>query len=65
MKLVLLAAVILLAGCGYDGSIRYPCQEVENWKEQMCQSPYCDVTGTCPRDLLPDLFDKETHGKEE
>ena len=62
-KLLLITLGFLLVGCGYDGSIRYPCQKVENWANQDCQSPYCDVTGTCPKDLLPELFDKGNNVK--
>ena len=28
-----------LSGCGYDGWIRYPCQEFENWKKPECNPP--------------------------
>jgi hypothetical protein len=62
MKLILVLS-LLLAGCAYDGSIRYPCQIPDNWSSKDCQSPYCDVTGTCPKDLVPHLF-KESDEKE-
>jgi hypothetical protein len=63
MKLILLVLALLLTGCGYDGTIRYSCQEPDNWSSKECQSPYCDVTGTCPRDLVPHLFESEDDGK--
>jgi predicted small lipoprotein YifL len=43
-----------LAGCGYDGWVRYPCQEHENWENKECQKPQCKVTGTCTEDLIGD-----------
>jgi hypothetical protein len=47
-----------LAGCGYDGWVRYPCQEFENWKNPECQKPQCQVTGTCTEDVIGDGFKK-------
>jgi hypothetical protein len=52
----LIGAVILsllLSGCGYQGWVRYECQEYENWANAECQPPACEVVGTCTRDLLP------------
>ena len=45
-----------LAGCGYDGWVRYPCQLHENWENKECQKPQCKVTGTCTEDLIGDGF---------
>jgi len=44
--------VTLLTGCGYDGWVRYECQEYENWNKQECKPPQCEVTGTCTKDLI-------------
>jgi len=57
--LALLLIVPLLSSCGYQGWVRYPCQEVANWENQECKHPDCDVTGTCPEDLLPEVFENE------
>lgn len=42
-----------VSGCGYDGTVRYPCQEFENWETPECTPPQCEVTGVCTKDLLP------------
>jgi predicted small lipoprotein YifL len=47
-----------LAGCGYDGWVRYPCQEHANWENPECQKPQCKVTGTCTEDVIGDGFEK-------
>lgn len=43
---------LILAGCGYDGSYRYPCQDPENWGSKDCVPPACLVDGACTEDLL-------------
>jgi hypothetical protein len=43
---------LLLSGCGYQGWVRYECQEYENWKKPQCVKPQCEVTGTCTTDLI-------------
>ncbi len=45
--------LFLLAGCGYDGVMRYPCQSFENWEKPECNPPQCESTGVCTKDLLP------------
>jgi hypothetical protein len=45
---------LLLSGCGYQGWIRYECQEYENWSNPDCQPPRCEVVGTCTKDLIPE-----------
>lgn len=47
-------APVALSGCGYDGWIRYSCQDPTNWETPECQKPQCVVTGTCPEYLLPE-----------
>ena len=49
----------LLSGCGYQGWVRYPCQEFENWQKPECQPPQCEAIGQCTKDLLPEV---ETNG---
>jgi hypothetical protein len=50
---------ITLSGCSYQGWVRYPCQEFENWENPECNPPQCEVTGTCSTDLLPEVFDEK------
>lgn len=48
-----IAAALILGGCGYDGSIRYPCQEFQNWETAACQKGgACEADSTCTRDLV-------------
>jgi len=51
---VLFAGLFLLVitGCGYDGSYRYPCQDPTNWEKAECNPPVCEASGTCTKDLL-------------
>jgi predicted small lipoprotein YifL len=49
---------ITLSGCGYQGWVRYPCQEFENWKKPECNPPQCIPTGTCTKDILPGVLDE-------
>jgi hypothetical protein len=44
-----------LSGCGYQGWVRYPCQEFENWEKAKCQPPQCEAIGQCTKDLLPEV----------
>jgi hypothetical protein len=45
---------ISLSGCSvYQGWVRYPCQEYENWDKPECNKPQCVSTGTCTEDLVP------------
>jgi hypothetical protein len=46
---------LLLSGCGYQGWVRYPCQEYENWEKAECNPPQCETLGLCTKDL----FDEE------
>lgn len=52
---VTLAAMFAFAGCGYQGSYRYECQDPENWNAPQCNPPVCEAAGTCTSDLLPDI----------
>lgn len=47
-------AAITIAGCGYDGHYRYPCQDPDNWEMALCQPPACETAGNCPRHLVPE-----------
>jgi len=49
---------ITLSGCGYQGWVRYPCQEFENWEKPECKPPQCIPTGTCTKDILPGVIDE-------
>jgi hypothetical protein len=45
---------LLLSGCGYQGWVRYECQEYENWSKPDCYPPRCEPLGICTKDLLPE-----------
>jgi hypothetical protein len=47
-----LLLVVSLSGCGYDGWVRYECQEYKNWTKPQCVEPECKATGTCTKDLV-------------
>lgn len=47
-----LALLVVLSGCNFDGSYRYPCQDPANWEAKECNPPVCEPTGTCSRDLV-------------
>jgi hypothetical protein len=47
-----LGIAFLLAGCGYDGSYRYSCQDPANWGTKECEPPLCEVDGNCTKTLL-------------
>jgi hypothetical protein len=46
------ALALILTACGYDGWVRYECQEYESWSKPECQKPQCVPTGTCTDDIL-------------
>ena len=50
----------ILTACGYQGWVRYECQEFENWQAEQCQKPQCVPTGTCAEDIIGEQF-KPTH----
>ena len=52
MKKIILLAVFVLAGCGYQGSYRYECQDPDNWDSKSCNPPDCLVDGMCTETLL-------------
>jgi hypothetical protein len=58
----ILAPALLLALMGCEERYRYPCQDPENWKEKICQKPYCSANGTCPEDLTHYEKDKVNKG---
>lgn len=48
-------SLFVLSGCGYQGWVRYPCQEYENWQAPECNPPQCEALGLCTKDLLPEV----------
>jgi len=54
--LVLIAST--LSGCGYQGWMRYPCQEFENWQNPECNPPQCLAVGQCTKDLIPESVEE-------
>ena len=52
-RLALVTLLILpLAGCGYQGFYRYPCQNPDNWNNAECKPPICEASGTCTKDMI-------------
>ena len=51
-KLALVAGILILSACGYDGGYRYSCQDPENWEAPECNPPLCNVDGNCTEALL-------------
>ena len=58
MRKLFFVSLLAIAGCGYDGSYRYECQDPENWEAEECNPPLCLVDGNCTETLLG--FDPET-----
>lgn len=50
-----LILTLLLTSCGYQGWVRYPCQNYENWEKPECNPPQCEAIGQCTKDLLPEV----------
>ena len=46
------ALALSTSACGYQGWVRYPCQEFENWEKPECNPPECESLGLCTKDLL-------------
>jgi predicted small lipoprotein YifL len=44
--------IFSLAGCGYQGFYRYPCQNPDNWEKAECNPPICEASGTCTKDMI-------------
>ena len=57
-SLLIVASLSLLTGCGYQGWMRYPCQEFENWEKPECNPPQCLAVGQCTKDLIPDSVEE-------
>jgi hypothetical protein len=55
---LVLPLFLVLTGC--DSRYRYPCQDPDNWDQQMCKKPWCSADGTCPEDLQH--YEKKTDG---
>ena len=36
----------MLSSCG-DGGYRYSCQDPNNWENEECNPPICEVNGHC------------------
>jgi hypothetical protein len=62
-SLLIVTSLVLLTGCGYQGWMRYPCQEFENWEKPECNPPECIAYGQCTKDLLPEGYDGPSETK--
>jgi hypothetical protein len=49
--LIMLALAPMLMAAGCEQRYRYACQNPENWAEEYCQRPLCEVNRDCP-DLI-------------
>jgi hypothetical protein len=54
MRTVVFALCLVMAGCGYDGGYRYPCQDPVNWESAECNPPLCNASDFCTKDLIPE-----------
>jgi hypothetical protein len=63
MKYVILAAMMLLAGC--EEKFRYPCQNPDNFQKLECQKPKCLFTQMCPEYLVAPVLEKQINGPEQ
>jgi hypothetical protein len=61
--LLIASSLTLLTSCGYQGWMRYPCQEYENWDAPECNPPQCLAYGQCTKDMLPEGYNGETKTK--
>jgi len=47
---------LAIAGCSYDGSYRYDCQNPEVFSDRKahpeCHRPLCEASGICTEDIL-------------
>jgi len=57
-SLLIVASLSLLTSCGYQGWMRYPCQEFKNWENPECNPPQCLAVGQCTKDLIPESVGK-------
>ena len=57
-SLLIVASLNLLTSCGYQGWMRYPCQEFENWEKPECNPPQCLAVGQCTKDLIPESVEE-------
>lgn len=49
LRLGILTVMLLLVGC--EEHYRYPCQDPDNWQNEECQKPKCEVDGQCSSEL--------------
>jgi hypothetical protein len=59
MRLVLIAMLLLLAGC--KDRFRYYCQDPDNWNSSDCTKPGCIASGYCTEYLVTTGEKNETH----
>jgi len=62
MKYVILAAMMLLAGC--EEKYRYPCQNPDNFAKPDCQKPKCLFTQMCPEYLVAPVLEKQINAEQ-
>ena len=40
----------VLTGC--EERYRYPCQDPNNWNEDFCKKPLCEINRSCPEHIF-------------
>jgi len=50
--IVALVLAVSMAGC--SERYRYACQNPDNWDEDFCKKPICEVSQTCPEHIFKD-----------
>ena len=46
----LIFATMIVAGC--ENRYRYACQNPENWDQNFCKKPICEVSRDCPEHIF-------------
>ena len=58
LRIFTLLLIFMLVSC--SEWYRYPCQNPENWEQDFCKKPYCEISRSCPEHIFKeDLKDKD------
>ena len=49
--ITIITAALLLTGC--ESQYRYFCHNPENWGDERCKAPLCEINKDCPKHILP------------
>jgi len=50
VKILALVSIVFLVGCA--DRYRYPCQDPNNWNENFCKKPLCEINRSCPEHIF-------------